>query len=115
MEAMLNTQEDNIQNVLSAMMNDLPEGCMREGLEGSYSYTYQTPRHQLKVRNFRHHRFDEKQGEKKDADNKEGTSLRHDSHFRKFINELQLKLAHDASFRNREQIERSNQCYCFSP
>ena len=115
MDATLNTQEDNIQNVLSAMMNDLPEGCMREGLEGSYFYTYQTPRHQLKVRNFRHHRFDEKQGEKTDADNKEGTSLRHDSHFRKFINELQLKLAHDASFRNREQIERSNQCGCFSP
>ena len=114
MEATLNTQEDNIQNVLSAMMNDLPESCMREGLEGSYSYTYQTPRHQLKVKSFRHHKFDEEPEGKKDADNGEGTSLRHDSHSRKFIDELRLKLAHDASFRNREQIERSNQCGCFS-
>lgn len=114
MEATLNTQEDNIQNVLSAMMDDLPESCMREGLEGSYSYTYQTPRHQLKVKSFRHHKFDEEPGEKKDADNREGISPRHDSHSRKFIDELQLKLVHDASFRNREQIERSKQCGCFS-
>ena len=113
-EATLNTEEDNIQNVLSTMMNDLPEGCMREGLEGSYSYTYQTPRHQLKVMNFRHRKFDEQPREKKDADNGEGISSRHDSHSRKFINELQLKLAHYASFRNQEQIERSKQCGCFS-
>ena len=96
------------------MMNDLPESCMREGLEGSYSYTGQTPKHKLTVTHGRHHKFDEEPGEKKDADNGEGISSRHDSHSRKFIDELQLKLAHDASFRNREQIEQSKQCGCFS-
>ena len=114
MDATLNTQEDNIQNVLSAMMNDLPEGCMREGLEGSYSYTGQTPNHKLTVAHGRKRKFDEEPEGKKDADNGEGISPRHDSHSRKFIDELQLKLAHDASFRNREQIERSKQCGCFS-
>ena len=32
---------------------------------------------------------------------------------RKFIKDLQLELAHKASFRNREQIELSKQCGCF--
>lgn len=31
-----------------------------------------------------------------------------------FIKYLQFKLTHKASFRNREQIERSKQCSCFS-
>lgn len=74
MDATLNTQEDNIQNVLSAMMNDLPEGCLREGLEGSYSYTGQTPKHKQKVTHGRKRKFDEEPGEKKDADNGEGIS-----------------------------------------
>lgn len=113
-ETTLNTQEDNIQNVLSAMMNDLPEGCMREDLEGSYSYTGQTPKHKLTVTHGRERKFDEEPEGKKEADNGEGISPHHDSHSRKFIDELQLKLAHDASFRDREQIERSNQCGCFS-
>lgn len=113
-EATLNTEEDNIQNVLSAMMSDLPEGCMREGLEGSYSYTYQTPRHQLKVRSFRHHKFDEKPGEKKNVEKEGGVSPSHDPRVRKAFRDIQLQLAHDASFRNRAQIERSKQCGCFS-
>lgn len=33
---------------------------------------------------------------------------------RKFIKDLQLEQAHKASSRNREQIERSKQCGCFS-
>ena len=85
MDATLNTQEDNIQNVLSAMMNDLPEDCMREGLEGSYSYTGQTPKHKLKVTHGRKRKFDEEPEGKKDADNGEGISPRHDSHFLKFM------------------------------
>ena len=84
-EATLNTEEDNIQNVLSAMMNDLPEGCLREGLEGSYSYTGQTPKHKLKVTHGRKRKFDEEPEGKKDADNGEGSSPRHDSHSRKFM------------------------------
>ena len=68
----------------------------------------------MKVTSFRHHKFDEEPGGKKDADNGEGISPRQDSHSRKFIDELRLKLAHDASFRNRAQIEQSNQCGCFS-
>ena len=32
---------------------------------------------------------------------------------RQFIKDLQLEQAHKASFRNREQIERSKQCGCF--
>ena len=67
MDATLNTQEDNIQNVLSAMMNDLPEGCLREGLEGSYSYTGQTPKHKLKVTHGRKRKFVEEPGGEKDA------------------------------------------------
>lgn len=38
-DATLNTQEDNIKDVLNAMMEDLPEGVLREGLKGHFSYT----------------------------------------------------------------------------
>lgn len=112
-EATLNTEEDNIQNVLSAMMNDLPEGCLREGLEGSYSYTGQTPKHKLKVTHGRKRKFDEESGEKND-EKKGSISPSHAPRVRKAFRDIQLQLAHDASFRNREQIGRSKQCGCFS-
>lgn len=113
-EATLNTEEDNIQNVLSAMMDDLPEGCLRAGLEGSYSYTGQTPKHKLKVTHGRKHKFDEEPGGKKNVEQEGGVSPSHDPRVRKAFRDIQLQLAHDASFRNREQIERSIQCGCFS-
>lgn len=112
-EATLNTEEDNIQNVLSAMMNDLPEGCLREGLEGSYSYTGQTPKHKLKVTHGRKRKFDEESGENND-EKKGSISPSHDPRVRKAFRDIQLQLAHDACFRNRAQIERSKQCGCFS-
>lgn len=112
-EATLNTEEDNIQNVLSAMMDDLPEGCMREGLEGSYSYTGQTPKHKLKVTHGRERKFEEEPGEKND-EKKGSISPNHDPRVRKAFRDIQLQLAHDASFHNREQIEQSKQCGCFS-
>lgn len=106
-EATLNTQEDNIQNVLSAMMNDLPEGVMREGLKGHFSYTGPTLKDLLGVIT---KKFDY---EKKQPNEKMPQKKLSLSSSRKFIKDLQLEQAHKASFRNREQIERSKQCVCF--
>lgn len=48
-EAELKTQEDDIGDVLKEVTKDLPEGCMREDLEGYYSYTKRTRRHHLLI------------------------------------------------------------------
>lgn len=38
-ESTLWTEEDDIKDVLNAMMQNLPDGVMREGLKGYFSYT----------------------------------------------------------------------------
>jgi len=103
-EATLNTQEDNIQNVLSAMMQNLPDGVMREGLKGHFSYTGPTLKDLLGMIT---KRFDYEKKQPKEKMPQKKPSL---SSSRKFIKDLRLELAHKASFRNREQIERSKQC-----
>lgn len=106
-DATLNTQEDDIPNVLNAMMQNLPDGVMREGLKGHFSYTGPTLKDLLGVIT---KKFDYEKKQPKEKMPQKKPSL---SSSRKFIKNLQLELAHKASFRNREQIERSKQCGCF--
>lgn len=39
-DAELKTQDDDIGNILSTMMEDTPKGCMGQSLKGHYHYTY---------------------------------------------------------------------------
>lgn len=106
-ESTLWTEEDDIKDVLNAMMQNLPDGVMREGLKGYFSYTGPTLKDLLGVIT---KKFDYEKKQPQEQMSQKKPSL---SSSRKFIKDLQLELAHKASFRNREQIERSKQCGCF--
>ena len=106
-ESTLWTEEDDIKDVLNAMMQNLPDGVMREGLKGYFSYTGPTLKDLLGVIT---KKFDYEKKQPQEQMPQKKPSL---SSSRKIIKDLQLELAHKASFRNREQIERSKQCGCF--